>query len=67
MRSLEARMTTGMSFCEASSHITNYGNYAATMGAGLADIKEWLKVFVFGKRIRNFRVMCSNSAIGLDK
>jgi hypothetical protein len=53
--------------CDDSTHLTNYGKYAAAMGSGLADIKQWLKDLVFGKRIRNFRVMCSNSAIGLDE
>jgi hypothetical protein len=36
------------------------------MGASLADMKEWLKDFTFGKRIRNFKVMCTVTAVGFD-
>jgi hypothetical protein len=36
------------------------------MGADLADIKHWLKDLAFGKKIRNFKVVCSNSAVGMD-
>jgi hypothetical protein len=39
--------------CDDNTHLTNYGKYAAAMGSGLADIKQWLKDPVFGKRICN--------------
>jgi hypothetical protein len=55
--------------CRAPGHLTNFGGkeYAKKMGRRLADLKEWLKDFTYGKKIRNFKVVCSLTAIGLDE
>ena len=44
--------------CSNRSHVTNFGEkrYGKVMGDRLADIGDWLKEFVFGKRITNFQV-----------
>jgi hypothetical protein len=36
------------------------------MGEAVENIRQWLKDFTFGKKIRNFKVICSNTIIGVE-
>ena len=49
--------------CSNKKHVTNFGErkYGKQMGDRLADIGEWVKEFVYGKRINNFQVFCPTS------
>jgi hypothetical protein len=37
------------------------------LGEAVERMKAWLKDLTFGKRIRNFKAICSNTSIGLDE
>jgi hypothetical protein len=54
--------------CKGSGHLLNYGGpeYALYMGEAVENIRQWLKDFTFGKKIRNFKVICSNTIIGVE-
>jgi len=49
--------------CSNKQHVTNFGEkkYGKQMGDRLADIGDWVKEFVYGKRITNFQVFCPTS------
>ena len=49
--------------CNNRGHVTNFGEkkYGRSMGDRLADIGDWVKEFVYGKRITNFQVFCPTS------
>jgi hypothetical protein len=54
--------------CKAAGHLTNYGGpeYAMFLGEAVENLRSWLKDFTFGKKIRNFKVVCSNTMVGVD-
>jgi hypothetical protein len=55
--------------CKEANHLTNYGGpeYALLLGEAVDNMKTWLKDFTYGKKIRNFKVICSNTSIGFDE
>jgi hypothetical protein len=46
--------------CKDETHATNRKDkfLAVQIGNGLNDIRSWIKELAFGKRIRNFKVLC---------
>jgi hypothetical protein len=55
--------------CREAGHLTNFGGpeYAMLLGEAVENMKGWLRDLTFGKRIRNFKVVCSNTCIGFDE
>jgi hypothetical protein len=55
--------------CKLQGHLTNYGGpeYALLLGEAVENLRQWIKDFTFGKKIRNFKVVCSNTAVGVDE
>jgi hypothetical protein len=55
--------------CKVSGHLTNFGGpeYALFLGEAVENLKSWLKDFTYGKKIRNFKVICTNTSIGFDE
>ena len=51
--------------CNNRGHVTNFGDkkYGKIMGDKLADIGDWVKEFVYGKRITNFQVFSPTTLI----
>jgi hypothetical protein len=52
--------------CGKQVHVTNFGkgDFVIMLGKAMADIRAWLKDFTYGKKIRNFKVLCCNTAVG---
>jgi hypothetical protein len=50
--------------CENAGHVTNFSkaDFAVMLGEAMADIRAWLKDFTYGKKLRNFKVLSSNTA-----
>jgi hypothetical protein len=46
--------------CEDAGHVTNRRDkqLVVDIGEGLANVRTWIKELTFGKRIRNFKVLC---------
>jgi hypothetical protein len=54
--------------CGNVNHLTNFGEpgYVVMLGEAMADVRAWIKDFTYGKKLRNFKVLCSNTAVGCD-
>jgi hypothetical protein len=54
--------------CQNPAHLQNFGkpDYVVMLGEAMADIRAWTKDFTFGKKLRNFKVICPNTAVGCD-
>jgi hypothetical protein len=54
--------------CKQEDHITNFSdsNYSSDLGAQLEALGGWVKALSFTKRVRNFKVVCPNSMLGID-